>query len=65
MSRWEFIKRWGLGTAMQAEHPERVLKIDSSMTPPQLHAKGLKMVRDAAANGSQEALLFVVKNGGI
>jgi len=50
---------------MRAEHPERYLKIDRSLTPQQLHEKGLELVQKAAANGSQEALLFLVNHGGI
>ncbi|ACD21669.1 hypothetical protein [Paraburkholderia phytofirmans] len=50
---------------MQADHPERYLKVDRSLTSQQLHAKGLELVRKAAASGSQEALMFVLNHGGV
>lgn len=48
-----------------AEHPERYLTIDRSLTPQQRHAKGFELIRKAAAAGNQEALLFSINHGGV
>ncbi|MDR8976074.1 hypothetical protein FEP59_06475 [Burkholderia multivorans] len=50
---------------MQDSHPERFLMVDRSMTAEQMHAKGLGLVRRAAAAGNQDALLFAIRHGGL
>ncbi|RQR11267.1 hypothetical protein [Burkholderia stagnalis] len=50
---------------MQDAHPERFFTVDRSMTATQLHAKGLALVRRAAAAGNQDALLFAIRHGGL
>ena len=46
------------------DHPGRFFKIDRSLTPQQLHAKGLELVRKAAAAGNEDALKFALQHGG-
>ncbi|POZ80183.1 hypothetical protein C3743_40095 [Burkholderia contaminans] len=50
---------------MQDSHPERFFIVDRSMTATQMHAKGLDLVRRAAAAGNQDALLFAIRHGGL
>lgn len=50
---------------MQHDHPERFFTIDPAMTASQVKAKGLSLVRRAAAAGNQDALLFAVGHGGV
>ena len=48
---------------MTKETDGRYVSVDPAMTPAQRHAKGLELVRKAAAAGSEDALLFLIRNG--
>ena len=50
---------------MQSSHPEKVLKIDPALTPAQVKAHGLELVRRAAAAGNQDALKYAIDHGGL
>ena len=48
-----------------SDHPERVIKIDPSMSASQVKAKGFELMRRAAAAGNQDALKYLIQNGGL
>ena len=48
-----------------SDHPERVIKIDPSMSASQVKAKGFELIRSAAAAGNQDALKYLIQNGGL
>lgn len=48
-----------------SDHPERVIKIDQSMSASQVKAKGFELMRRAAAAGNQDALKYLIQNGGL
>ncbi|AMR78018.1 hypothetical protein [Cupriavidus nantongensis] len=48
---------------MTKETDGRYVSVDPTLTPAQRHAKGLELVRKAAAAGSEDALLFLIRNG--
>ncbi|MGY6257267.1 hypothetical protein ACXIVK_27800 [Paraburkholderia caledonica] len=47
------------------EHPDRLIKIDPSMSVAQVRAKGRELVHHAAAAGNQDALQYLIQNGGL
>ncbi|WP_176000200.1 hypothetical protein [Burkholderia vietnamiensis] len=50
----------------RVEHPERaIIKIDPSMSASQVKAKGFELMRRAAAAGNQDALKYLIQNGGL
>ncbi|CAB3754209.1 hypothetical protein [Paraburkholderia humisilvae] len=49
----------------RVDHPERAIKIDPSMPASQVKAKGLELMRRAAAAGDQDALQYLIQNGGL
>ncbi|MEX3556365.1 MAG: hypothetical protein VB131_07395 [Burkholderia gladioli] len=46
-------------------YPERMFKLDPTMKSEEVHAKGMNLVRRAAAAGDQVALQFAMKHGGL
>ncbi|HGF4017588.1 hypothetical protein [Burkholderia cenocepacia] len=49
----------------RVDHPERAIKIDPSMSASQVKAKGFELMRRAAAAGNQDALQYLIQNGGL
>ncbi len=49
----------------RVDHPERAIKVDPSMSASQVKTKGFELMRRAAAAGNQDALKYLIQNGGL